>query len=341
MTEETEQVKNAVQDTIKEGAQTMDKVSPTFKQKIVRYGHKVLWKTKKNSPELLLAGGLVGIAVTGYLAFKAAPKVEKIKTKLSDDHDTVGQMQTLADAMEELAKQEKTDKRDEDIRELTKEFHALNDNYHPYTRSELVLDFTKAVAAPVVVGSLSVAAIIFSHNIQYRRIGALASSLATAVREQKAFEEKYREKYGDEEWNKFDGELNQKEVTTEDGAQVQVEAHIKDNDKGRWYDESEEYVSDDHQYNLSRIDSVNQKYLDKYFANGYLVMNDVLEGLGFERTREGALIGWSGADEFQIDRRVQTVYNEETGEPEDRIYVYWPQPHYVYDEVEFSGRYAQ
>lgn len=333
--------KKAANEVATKGESTMNKLSPSLKQKVFKAGHMAVWKTKKYSPEILLASGLVGIAATGYLSYKAAPKVVKIKSKLTDDHDTVTQMQVLTDAMEELAKCEKSDKRDEDIRDLTREFKDLQSTYHPYTTRTLVWDFTKAVAEPVLVGGLSVAAIILSHNIQYKRISALASSLATVVKEQKEFEKKYREKYGDDEWNQFDSELHQEEVTTDDGAQVQVESHTKRDDKGRWYDESSEFVSDDHQYNLSRIDSVNQRYLSKYFENGYLVMNDVLEGLGFERTREGALIGWSGADEFQIDRRVQTIWNEETGEPEDRIYVYWPQPHYVYDEVEFSGRYAQ
>lgn len=327
---------------IKDAVQTTEAVSEKtgLKTKIIRAGHQVVFKTKKNSPELLLAGGLIGLAATGYLAFKSSAKINKILADVDESKDQAEQMADLVDEMKEL-RNNPSKENDERAEEVQEQFDDLHEQYDPLTRSELIWDFTKAVAAPVIVGSLSVAAIIWSHNIQYKRISALASSLATIIREQKAFESKYREKYGDKKWDEFEASTHEEEVETDDGKKVKVRAQDDKSDKGRWYEDSSEYVSDDHQYNLSRIDAVNEKFSNKYFANGYLVMNDVLEGLGFERTREGALIGWSGADVFEIGRRVTTVYNEQTGENEDKIYVYWPQPHYVYDEVHFSGRYAE
>ena len=61
------------------------------------------------------------------------------------------------------------------------------------------------------------------------------------------------------------------------------------------------------------------------------------EALGFERIRAGQLLGWTSGDSFDIDKIVTTL--GENGELSQQIYVQWSAPRYIYDEVDYNGRY--
>ena len=107
---------------------------------------------------------------------------------------------------------------------------------------------------------------------------------------------------------------------------------------GQWYDESIEYVSDDHTYNMAYIDSVDEQLQTILFARGSLMLNEVREALGLERIRAGALLGWTTQDNFSLDKVVTMI--EDEGTLKEQIWVTWTRPRYVYDEVEFNGRYS-
>lgn len=265
---------------------------------------------KKHSPAIFTGVGVVGLGATAYLAYKSRDKVEAV--------------------VEEIER-----KRDLDL---------------PISKVEVAKDIAEAVYQPVVVGAASVACIILAHNIQHKRILTLAGALAVEQTRNVYFEKKYRKQHGDEEYAKFitpTEEVEHVEIGKNGKEKITVEQNRKDIDHtiGQWYDQSSEYLSDDHTYNLAYIESVNDRMQTILFQRGSLTLNEVREALGFERIRNGALLGWTTRDSFDIETTTQMFrdrdeHGNEVGELREQIWVYWSRPRYVYDEIEFNGRYS-
>ncbi len=267
--------------------------------------NKVKMGTKKNSPAILTGLGVVGLGATAYLAYKSRTKVEKVVLDIEEARDN-----------------------DEEINKV-----------------EVVKDFAEAVYLPVAVGMVSVAAIVWSYKIQNNRIAVLASSLAAQQAHNYFFEQKYRKEHGDEAYAKFIAPTDRVEIEGVDakGKSKLTVAEVKkdvDHTIGQWYDESLEYVRDDHSYNVAMIDSVTEKLELILFQRGTLLLNEVREALGFERIRNGALLGWTAGDSFNIEKVVTMIKDENEEEIRPQIWVTWARPRYIYDEVEFNGRYS-
>lgn len=267
--------------------------------------NKVVMKTKKNSPAILTGVGVVGLGTTAYLAYKSRTKVEKVVLDIEE----------------------------------------ARDNNEELNKVEIVRDIAEAVYLPVVVGAVSVAAIVWSYKIQNNRIAVLASSLAAQQAHNYFFEQKYRKEHGDEAYTKFmtpTDRVEHEEIDGKGKKKLTVVDVKKDVDRtiGQWYDESLEYTSDDHSYNMAMIDSVAEKLELILFQRGTLLLNEVREALGFERIRNGALLGWTAGDSFTIEKIVTMIKDEAQEEIKPQIWVTWSRPRYIHEEVEFNGRYS-
>lgn len=266
---------------------------------------KAVHTLKKHSPAILTGAGVVGLGATAYLAYKSKDKVEAV----------------------------------------VEEIERKNDLEIPVSKAEVAKDITEAIYQPVVVGAASVACIIFAHRIQHKRIVTLAGALAVEQARNAYFESKYKKQHGEEAYNKFmtpteevehiEVDKNGKEKRTVEEVQSELNDTI-----GQWYDQSTEYVSDDHSYNMAYIESVEDQLQTILFQRGSLQLNEVREKLGFDRIRSGALLGWTSADSFEIIKRVSNMPNKETGELEPQIYVTWTNARYIYNDVDFNGRYS-
>ncbi len=273
--------------------------------KIKQLAIKAGMSIKKNSPAILVGAGVIGLGATAVLAYKSRKKVEIVVENI------------------EAARE-----RGEEINKMA-----------------VARDIAEAIYLPVTVGVASVGAILWSYKIQNNRIAVLASSLAVQRAQNIWFEKKYKEEHGEEAYNKFVTPTAQETYTEVDskGKEKQSVKDVKaDVDKtiGQWYSDSSEYYADDHSYNLAFIDSVNEKLQLIHFQRGYLQLNEVYDALGFERTRNGALLGWSAEDSFEIIKHVSNIGDPDMGETKEQIYVTWTRPQYIYGKVEFTGRYA-
>jgi hypothetical protein len=273
----------------------------TLKQTAIKAGMTL----KKHSPAIFTGVGVIGLGATAYLAYKSRDKVEAV--------------------VEEIER-----KRDLEI---------------PINKVEVAKDLSEALYKPVLVGVASVAAILFAQKIQNTRIKTLVGALAVEQARNIYFEKKYKKQHGEEAYREFATPVNEIEHIEVDkkGKEKITVTKVKDElDKsiGQWYDESEHYVSDDHQYNIAMIDSIKDKLETIMFQRGHLTLNEVREALGFDRIRAGALLGWSTADSFNITTDTVVEGDNEMGMLKDNIYVSWSHPRYVHMEVEFNGRYS-
>ena len=107
--------------------------------------------------------------------------------------------------------------------------------------------------------------------------------------------------------------------------------------------DSQEYAGDQtamsNEYNAEWIRAAERELDERMALRGNLLLNEVLEKLGFERTKEGALMGWTMGDGFRLDQQVNH-FDTDDGMGEEQIFIHWPAPHYIYDDVNFTGRYS-
>lgn len=271
-----------------------------IKDKLNKVGHTLT----KNSPAIFTGIGIVGLGATAYFAYKSRDGVNKI--------------------VEDI----------EEARELELEID----------RWEVTKDLVGVLALPITTGILSGACIITAHRIQNQRIGILSSALLAQQARNLYFEDKYKEEHGEEKYKKFITPVDKEKIMTTDakGKEKEVEIDIKrDTDAtiGQWFGTSSEATSDDHTYNVSFIEAVNEKMQTRLFQKGHLLLNEVRDELGFERTRSGNYLGWSTADLFGIE---QITYNETLadGTIEPDIWVTWSHPKPIYNDIDLNGRYS-
>lgn len=260
----------------------------------------------KFAPEIYTSLGVVGVGATAYLAYKSKDKVEEVVTEIEE-------------------------RRDNDL---------------PVEPLKVAKDLSVALYIPITVGALSVGSILMAHNIQRKRILALTGALAAQQAQNLYFENKYRKKHGDKEFEEFmipTEQIKREEKSSKGKKKEVIEEVKKDIDVtiGEWYDKSTEYASDDHGYNMAYIDSVSEKLQTRLFQRGNLLLGEVREELGFDRGgRAGALLGWTTSDDFDIRKVVTTLGDESAGELREQIYVSWSTPKYIYDDIDFNSRYS-
>lgn len=272
----------------------------SIKEKLQNAGRAIA----KNSPAIFTGLGVVGLGATAYFAYKSRDGVEEIV---------------------------------EGVEEAREEGHEID-------KWEVSKDLAGVMALPVTTGLLSGALIIAGYRIQNQRIGALSSALLAQQARNLYFENKYKDKYGEEEFEQFVTPMDSEKRMVKDkkGKDKEVEVDIRKDTHdtiGEWFDKSDEYVSDDHSYNVSFIESVNEQMQTRLFQKGHILLNEVREALGFERTRAGQLYGWSTADIFEIRRHVVNERSED-GTITPQIWVTWTDPKYVYRDIDLEGRYS-
>jgi hypothetical protein len=260
---------------------------------------------KKHSPAIFTGVGIVGLGATAYLAYKSRDKVEAV--------------------VDEIER-----KRDLD---------------QPVDKLEVAKGLTEALYQPVAVGAASIACILLAQKIQNNRIKTLIGVVAVEQARNIYFEKKYKAQHGEEAYTKLmtpTDEVEHVEVDKKGKEKVTIQQVKKDIDKsiGQWYSDSSEYAADDHTYNVQMIDSVRERMQTLLFQRGSLLLNEVREALGFDRIKNGALLGWTTQDNFDIEKVVTMFGEEELGETPEQIWVTWSRPRYIYDDMEFNGRYS-
>lgn len=268
---------------------------------IKRGFHKAVFQTKKHSPAILMTLSGAAFVATIIGVYKATPKVEAIVEDLETKR-------------------------------------ASNE---PVDKVEVVKDLGKAMVWPITTSALTIACAIGAYNIQRNRILGLAGALASAKATQEAFEHKFKKKLGEAAYNEIMTSAETEYKDAETGETLsRVDPAEFDENTGKWFSDSEEYVRDDHTYNMQLIQDKIRTLDMKLFAKGFLLLNEVLETLGFERTRSGALLGWTASDFFNIETIVGVFEDPKTHQFRNDIFIKW-NPKYIYGEMDFGRSYIE
>lgn len=248
------------------------------KQKMIQSLNKFKFKAIKHSPELFIYGGAIGAIGASILACRATLKINEVLDKSKETIKTIH-----------------TSIEDETI-EYTQE-DAKKDLTIVYTST--ALDLAKIYAPSVILGGISIAAMIKSHNILNKRNAALAAAFTTASESFAKYRKAVVDRYGERVDHELRHGIKAEKVTvTDENGKTKKETIDVINpldgysDYSRFYDDGCVGWSKDPEYNLMFLRAQQQFANDKLIAQGYLFLNDVYDMLGIPKSKAGQIVGW-------------------------------------------------
>ena len=268
--------------------------------------HKAGFKMKKYSPDILTITGVIGVVSASVIACIATTKVNDI----------------LEEAKEDLNAVHKVIDKDSEHKKYTEE-DGKKAVAITYVKTGLKL--FRVYAPAIVVGALSITAILVSHNILKKRNVALAVAYATVDKSFSEYRNRVINKLGEKIDKEFKYGIKDTEIeettTDENGDEIKVKKTVQTVDKTaghsaytKFFDAASRYWSSTPDYNQMFIIGQERHANHLLNLNGYLFLNDVYDMLDIPRTKEGQLVGWikNKADEptTYVDFGIFNVHRE-------------------------------
>lgn len=278
--------------------------------------NKVGFQLKKHSPEILVVAGVIGTVASAVMACKATTKVSKIINNSKDIIDEIHDCQENK-SPEEYSSDD-----------------AKKDLVIVYAQTGLKL--AKLYAPAVGLGILSLGGILTSNNILRKRNVALAAAYAAVDKGFKEYRGRVIERFGEDVDRELRHNIKAKkfeviEVDPETGKEKKVKktvnvsdpkvcddyVYIFDNKCPAWENNTD--------YNMMFLRSEQNYANDILKARGHIFLNEVLDRLGFERTKAGQIVGWvynpdnSKTDNYVDFRIFETCVETEDGGYMDQI----------------------
>lgn len=278
--------------------------------KVTRSLHKVGFKLKKHSPEILVVTGVIGVVTSTVMACKATTKVNDIVTESKETidkiHDCVGKGLHTSDG-----------------EEYTQEV-ANKDLVIVYTQT--AWKFVKLYGPSVLLGAASIGCMVGSNRILRKRNVALAAALTTVEKSFKDYRGRVIDRFGKD----LDRELRfgikakevQETVADENGNETTVTKTVEVVDPNTAHS-LYSIVFCEGNNGWTKNAELNKVFLirqqnwanDKLRLRGYLTLNEVYEMVGAPTTAYGQIAGWvytedgSVGDNF-VDFGIFDVTNE-------------------------------
>ena len=250
--------------------------------------HKLGFVLKKHSPEILVVSGTVGTVVAAVMACKATLKVNEV---ITESKTNIEKIHTATEKGVTEAGEKYTE--DDSKKDLT----------IAYTQTGI--KFAKLYGPSVLIGTLSITAILAGHNITRKRSVALAAAYTAVDKGFKDYRGRVIERFGEELDRELKYNIKSKEVeetiVNEDGTETVVKKTVEVVDAAdpnnisvyaRFFDDGCTGWSKNPEENLLFL-KLQQDYAnEKLRRRGYLFLNEVYEMLGIPRSAAGCVVGW-------------------------------------------------
>lgn len=240
---------------------------------------------QKNSPAILFGAGIVGMVSTTVLACRATLRVEEVLEKTQDGIETVEKV--LAERRKDYTEQD-----------------AKKDKLYIYIRAGVSLG--RLYAPAIVCGGLTVAALTKSHTILNKRNAGLLAAYTAVEKRFGEYRDRVAEKYGREQEDELYYELEKCEI--DDESKAGKKKTVKKARRGgsiyaRFFsDQTTRSYSKEPEYNLLFLRAQQNFANDRLQSRGHVFLNEIYDSLGFERSSEGAVVGWiKGQGDDYID----------------------------------------
>lgn len=276
---------------------------------VTRSLHRVGFKFKKHSPEILVGAGIVGVVSSAVMACKATTKLDEVLAEPKEKIEKVHELIENPDMVPEG-------------KEYTEE-DGKKDLTILYTQSALKV--AKLYAPAVILGTVSIAAIIGGHHILRKRNFALAAAYATIDKGFKEYRGRVIERFGEELDKELKYNIKSKEieetVVNEDGTETTIKktANVatldKYSDYAKFFDDGCNGWTKDPEFNLMFLKDQQRYANDLLKSKGHLFLNEVYDMLGIPRTQAGQIVGWIYDEKHPVgdnyvDFGIYNVYNE-------------------------------
>ena len=272
--------------------------------------HKIGFKLKKHSPEILVVAGVIGTVASVVMACKATLKVNEVideaKNTVDKIHEGVEEQKHTADG------------------ELYTQEDANKDLAIVYIQTGW--KFVKLYGPAVALGVVSMGCMIGSNHILRKRNVALAAAFKAVDTGFKEYRGRVVERFGKDLDRELRYNIKAKEIEEtiidEDGNETTVTKTVEVADPNAIHS-IYSVVFCEGNTGWTRNAELNKVFLiqqqnyanDKLRMNGILTLNDVYDMIGAPRTRYGQFAGWiytedsSVGDNF-VDFGIFNVYNE-------------------------------
>ena len=251
-------------------------------EKGVRLGHKALLIAQKHSPELLTGVGIIGGITAAVMGAKATVELED---RLSYGRSVIAKVKT---------------KRDLETEETYSLRQYNQDLTIGYWRK--VQAVTRLYAIPVAIGAGSIACVLWAHGILRSRNAALAMAYNALSVAYDRYRGRVRRDYGEEVDRRFYHEVEREiyDEAVQSGSGKELEGQKKGSGSKAGKIEGTSRFFDQFNHNWKNSPEMNLFFLkiqqtmlnDMLKARGHVLLNDVYDALGMDRTREGCVLGW-------------------------------------------------
>lgn len=255
------------------------------KNKMTRSLYKAKFKVKKHSPEILVIAGVVGTITSAVMACRATTKLSGI---LDESKNTE---ETIKNGVED-GQINGTEYTEEDVKKDLR-----------ITKIQTAVKVVKLYAPSVILGGLSITAMLTSNNILRKRNVSLAAAYAAVDKSFKDYRGRVKERFGDELDKELRYNIKAKEIEeVVKDEKTGKEKVVKKTENVSYFDDCSEYAkifdsgctgwTKDPELNLMFLRKQQDYFNDRLQAEGYVFLNDVYASLGFPKTKLGQIAGW-------------------------------------------------
>ena len=249
--------------------------------------HKVGFKFKKHSPEILIVAGVAGIITSTVMACKATMKVNDIVEETKDTIDTIHNS---------VNKGLHTSDGEEYTQGVANKDLAI-------VYAQTGLKFVKLYGPSVMLGIASIGCIVGSHHILRKRNVALAAALTAMETSFKEYRGRLIDRFGKDLDRELRFGIKAKEVeektVDENGHETTVTKTVEVADPNAIHS-IYSVVFCEGNSGWTRNAELNKVFLiqqqnyanDKLRLNGVLTLNEVYDMIGAPRTAYGQIAGW-------------------------------------------------
>ena len=240
---------------------------------------KIAFKVKKNSPEILMVTGVVGMVTATVMACKATTKASQINEEIANRR---AEVEELHDDPVASSRSGYTDK------DYQKDILIV--------RKDQVIEYAKLYGPSVAVGAASIAMIFASNGIYRKRNAALGAALTTVTAAFKKYRKGVIDRYGEAVDKEIRQGLSKMTVTnSETGEKSEVVASngIGASEYGRFFMPGiAKEAENNYDYNMMYLRSQENFFNQRLRTYKHVYLNEIYDALGIERQPYGQVVGW-------------------------------------------------
>lgn len=228
---------------------------------------------RKNAPNLMFATGIVGSVGATVLACRATLKLAEELPEMKEE------IQTASD--------------------------NIDDRAVALVYGKNIGRVAQLYAPAVVVGAASIGLLTGSHVTLNKRNAGMAAAYAAIDKAYNEYRDRVRAEVGDDKELDLYRNSSIEKVELEKGkhAEILVENPGGISAYGRIFEESNVNWKPNAELNKYFLHCQQNYFNHLLNARGHVFLNEVYDGLGFERTKEGSVVGWllDGAGDGHVD----------------------------------------